>query len=250
MVICLYCPKGSGVLWHKIVRCPVQLLTVDSNARAKKRKDHYLIEHMPYHLGTAGDRIIQPAFSVHAVVNEGVIGQAGQFIWSRVSGYEGIDPTISSRGRDGFNHYELDIGREPFVNELKFHKHNYLTRLLKIRDYREADKKFSDAEGSKLLDYYDDSNVTVHCKMLFRAGFDLDRSFSLPPNEPSRKNRKLLNLQGSSNGSHQEVSSNNKSFQSTLSAIIDSQLARWSKIGDLIYDIDETAHRKKSGRGK
>ena len=227
-----------------------QLLTVDSNARAKKRKGHYLTEHLSYHLGTAGDRIIQPAFAVHAVVTEGVIGQAGQFIWSLVSGYEGTDPTISSRGRDVFNHYVLDIGRETFVKELRFHKHNYLTRLLKIRDYREADKRCSAAEGSNLLDYYDASNVTVHCKMLFRAGFELDRSFSLPPKGPARKKRKLLNLQGSSSGSHQEVSSSEVSFQSTLSDITDSELARWSKIGDIVYDIDETAPRKKSGRAK
>ena len=86
--------------------------------------------------------------------------------------------------------------------------------------------------------------------MLFRAVFDLDRFFSLPPKKPSRKKRKLLNLQGSSNGTHQEVSSNKVSFQSTLSDITDSELARWSKIGDIIYDIDETAPKKKSERIK
>ena len=212
------------------------LLTVNPESRKKEKNGFYLTEHLSYHIGEAGDLIVQPAFAVHSVVTEEV-NINGELQWSLVTGYEGVDRSMKGQGRKVFNHFAYGFDRVQFVEELSEHGHNYLTRLLKIHDYRKAANECKKANGTSLLSFHTASNTTTHATVLFRAGFDVGLCYrSAPKRKTSAKLAKLNNFWSKQKTKRELVS--------RLTDITDDELVEWSNLAGVMEDINETAPRK------
>ena len=77
--------------------------------RREERKPYYLTEHLYCHHGLAGDQILQPSFAVQTVITEPLRKSTVENLWSLVTSYEGIDPSVGSKGRELFSHYILYV---------------------------------------------------------------------------------------------------------------------------------------------
>ena len=157
--------------------------------------------------------------------------------WSLVTGYEGIDSSVKGQGRKLFNHFAYGFDRVKFVEELSERGHNYLTRLLKIHDYRTAANECKESNGTSWKSFHTASSTSTHATVLFRAGFDVGLCYrSAPKRKTSAKLAKIDNIRSKQKTKRELVN--------RLTNNTDNELAERRKLAVVMEDINETAPRK------
>ena len=204
-------------------------MATDPDKREARRKGYYLTEHLLFHIGIDGDRIVQPPFAVHAVFTRPSY-VCGRVRWSIVSGYEGLDVYLAGRGTKLLNNFVLDVDRTRLIIDIRTLGHAYVTRLLKVRDYRIAALKFEREGGKSLLDHYKASNATVHLKMMFRANYNLDDCLA------------RVSKRGPGASSSSRFKSKTKIDQGLgLTDMTAAEQREWRRVEGVLDDVNETA---------
>ena len=133
--------------------------------------------HFHFHVAEPLDLIVQPSYTVHAVITEPTFSR-GKPVWAVVTGYEALAKKDSTtvRGRRVTNNFCLDVRKDQMVQEMRLYSELELLRRLKINDYRSSIK--GSPEGGELPSFIAESNVTTHIKILLRGGYPLKQSLS------------------------------------------------------------------------
>ena len=224
-------PKAAEALQKIATYSGICDLLREDKKRSKGRKGSSLQEQLYYHIGQAGDVIVQPGFATHLVITEPSFSR-GRRKWACVGGFEGLDNRVSDRGRRLFNHFITGVNRAVFQNELRVHGFGYLLRLLKIEDCRRSYAEYVPNENHTLAESRNEKDITTHCRVLYQNGYDL-----------------LESLRNESDASHapssskrQKLTSTSDDFRSRYSDITKEELRNWPE--QWIRDIDHSAAQR------
>ena len=214
--------------------CDVLMPDDSSRSSKKRRVVPSFLANLVYHIGKPHDVIIQPAFACHCVITEPIL-QDGEPTWSLVTGYEGIDIEMPDRGRLVFNSFALEMDRNRIQFELNLYRDfGYVVRLLKVQEYREAERRCMAAGRTDIMDFYSEKNAVTHCKILWRAGYDLIKSL----NSADQKFNKKFKSSRQQNLKQKR----GRELVTILSEATIQELSRWGP--SVREDLDESADRR------
>ena len=116
---------------------------------------------MFYHLSVPGDAIAQPSFAVHAVFTQ-ALQFNGRPVWVCETGYETLDYRFDNgqRGMRVLKEFALGICRKKILKELQNRTHYEVLRILRIRDYRRAQRRLPQKTTLTCYDWRDRCHST------------------------------------------------------------------------------------------
>ena len=181
-------------------------------SRSQRSEDCPEFNGLRYHLALPGDVLIQPPCYAHCVLTGRSEG------WALVHGWEGLNLHDVNRANVVFDRFCLGVGKGVVYEWLQRHSTEKLVKLLRIRDWKKALKKWKlamskpstilpndfpsgcivDPKELSLRMFCESREVTQHVETFWKLGYDLKKHLrgnnSVSRKRCFKKNRRLANL--------------------------------------------------------